>query len=484
MRVRQSSPIIFLAFANDRERYLRNLPEETRRLQNTLERAQGDGLCELVIRTNATVGDMLDVFQRRGYRDRIALFHFGGHANDYQLLFETGEGQAAAADAGAFARFLGQQTVVKLVFLNGCSTQAQAQGLLDAGVSVVIATSRAIDDEVAREFADRFYKGLAGGATVYTAFKEAGAAVQTARGSTRDGGTRHLYAVGALEADLADCVPWVIYPPEGAPGAEDWSLSELGKVLQPRKPFEPETVHVPAGPFWMGSEPGEGVPEYEKPRHEVFLPAYRIGKYPVTHEQYAEFIQRSQSVAPPAGWWGNEPPPKKLKHPVAGVTWYDALAYCRWLSAETGKAYTLPSEAQWEKAARGTEGRTFPWGPEWDEGQHCNTDATQTTPVHAYPSGVSPYGCYDMVGNVREWTTTLWGDKPDQPDEKYSYRQSEDKRNDDQGLVSSEVRRVYRGRGEPWDPSPLRASLRSSQLPRQPGFRDARLGFRVVLKEE
>ena len=161
-------PVIFLAFANDRDdrvRYLRNLPEETRRLRETLSDAESKGLCELVVRTNATVGEILDVFQYPDYRNRVAVLHYGGHANSYQLLLETVEGQPAPANADAFARFLGQQTGLELVFLNGCSTQAQAQGLLDAGVPGVIATSQAVDDSVATEFAGRFYRGVAGGAT-------------------------------------------------------------------------------------------------------------------------------------------------------------------------------------------------------------------------------------------------------------------------------------------------------------------------------
>ena len=126
-------PIIFLAFANDRQdqvesRYLRNLPEEARRLQRALTRAQDEGLCRLVVRQNATLDDILDVFQHPDHRNRIAVFHYGGHATSYELLFETEEGRPAAADADGLAAFLGQQTGLELVFLNGCSTQRQARG--------------------------------------------------------------------------------------------------------------------------------------------------------------------------------------------------------------------------------------------------------------------------------------------------------------------------------------------------------------------
>ena len=133
--------------------------------------------------------------------------------------------------------------------------------------------------------------------------------------------------------------------------------------------FEPETVYIPPGKFFMGREPGPQIPAWESPAHEVDLPAYRIGKYPVTNRQYAEFIlQTRQSINPEAGWLGRTPPPDQLDYPVAGVTWYQAMQYCAWLSEKTGRNYTLPNEAQWEKAARGQQGPIYPWGNEWQEG--------------------------------------------------------------------------------------------------------------------
>jgi hypothetical protein len=108
MEITAKKPVIFLAFANDRDDtvgYLRNLPDEARRLREVLERAEQAGLCEVVVRTNSTAGDIFKVFQDPKCRNRIAIFHYGGHANGYQLLLESATGEAAAADAGGWRRF-------------------------------------------------------------------------------------------------------------------------------------------------------------------------------------------------------------------------------------------------------------------------------------------------------------------------------------------------------------------------------------------
>ena len=171
-------PVIFLAFANgrnDQVGYLRNLPQEVRNIRKALDLARRNELCDVVERSNSTLKDILEVFQDPEYRNRIAVFHYGGHANGYQLLLESAEGSTVAAHAGGLASFLAQQTGLELVFLNGCATQNQVQGLLDANVSAVISTSRAIDDRVATKFATRFYKGLAGGSSRRRAYTEAGA---------------------------------------------------------------------------------------------------------------------------------------------------------------------------------------------------------------------------------------------------------------------------------------------------------------------
>jgi sulfatase modifying factor 1 len=150
-------------------------------------------------------------------------------------------------------------------------------------------------------------------------------------------------------------------------------------------------AYVPAGEFWMGSDDGPGD---ERPRHRVRLAEYWIDRTPVTNAQYAAFVEASGYRAQSP--WRDEFSAGKEQHPVVLVTWDDACAYAIWCGKH------LPSEAQWEKAARGSDGRTWPWGNVWD-GNRCNVSGRGTTAVGIYPQGVSPYGCHDLAGNVWEW---------------------------------------------------------------------------------
>ncbi len=253
-------PVVFIAFANERNdqvKYLRNLPEEARNIRQALDLAKRNGLCDVVERPNATLKDILDVFQDPEYRNRIAIFHYGGHANGYQLLLESTEGSAAAAYAVGLASFLGQQTGLELVFLNGCATQNQVQGLLDANVSTVIATSRAIDDRVATEFASRFYRSLAGGASIQRGYNEARAAIQAEHGNS----ARNLYVAGHTPTYLVeDRLPWDLYLRPGAELAAGWNLPEaVGDPLFDLPPVP--AGDLPPSPFrhlsWFAREHAE-----------------------------------------------------------------------------------------------------------------------------------------------------------------------------------------------------------------------------------
>jgi len=151
-----------------------------------------------------------------------------------------------------------------------------------------------------------------------------------------------------------------------------------------------EMVYIPPGEFLMG--------DGKTPTH---VEGFYIDRYPVTNAEYARFCQETGHTPPPPWWNTGTYPEGKADHPVVQVTWKDAAAYVQW----AGKR--LPTEAEWEKAARGTDGWAWPWGDQFDKNK-CNTcegDIGDTTPVGQYsPEGDSPYGVSDMAGNVYEWT--------------------------------------------------------------------------------
>jgi len=158
---------------------------------------------------------------------------------------------------------------------------------------------------------------------------------------------------------------------------------------------------VAAGEFVMGSNSKETT----RPQHRVSLGDYWISRTPVTVAQYAAFVRATGYEAD-----GRALRVGKEQHAVNYVSWDDAQAFCRWASEVTGQGVRLPSEAEWEKAARGTDGRSYPWGEAAPDSSraNCNRNVGDTTPVGQYsPQGDSPYGCVDMAGQVWEWTNSL-----------------------------------------------------------------------------
>lgn len=182
------------------------------------------------------------------------------------------------------------------------------------------------------------------------------------------------------------------------------------------QPVENTMVLVPGGGFIMGSTPAE-VEEVTKafarkqtfnkeackkeaPTRKVTVKSFYIDRYEVTNAQYREFILAT-GYTPPKGWQGQDYPMDQAGYPVVMVSYKDAQAYAKW----AGKR--LPTEAEWEKAARGTDGRTYPWGNKFEAGiaQTAEAVALFGGPVSAWPKDVSVYGVYDMAGNVSEWTS-------------------------------------------------------------------------------
>ncbi len=176
----------------------------------------------------------------------------------------------------------------------------------------------------------------------------------------------------------------------------------------------PPTCEVPAGRFRMGSfkRHDPQAEDDEWPQQKIYLPAYRICTYPLTVAEYACFVQIWPQREPKArrvSWQAQLA--ERLDHPVVGIGWQGVVAYADWLAQVTGESWRPPTEAEWEKAARGTDGRIYPWGDEWDpnKANFVGAGVGDTTPVGAYAEqgDASPYGVHDLAGNVCEWTITL-----------------------------------------------------------------------------
>ena len=221
------------------------------------------------------------------------------------------------------------------------------------------------------------------------------------------------------------------------PGFSDDELELIRQLAASEDPglaeaLDRSMVYIPAGEFLMGSDDARA---NERPQRLVYLDAYEIDRYEVTHAQYQRFV-KATGYTPPRYWSGNDYPQGMIDFPVAGVGWQDADAYCMWAEKR------LPTEAEWEKACRGTGGRIYPWGntwhPDranvgppledarsgvWDEAwayvQANPTDSGMPglRPVGTYPESASPYGVMDLAGNVSEWVQDWynWSDYRDLP---------------------------------------------------------------------
>ncbi len=260
-------------------------------------------------------------------------------------------------------------------------------------------------------------------------------------------------------------------PADGVPRLADlrrsWALDEVRNRLAVNRKDGSVLVYVPEGEFEMGD--GR---ESNCPPHRVFLSAYWIGVYCVTNAQYLKFVEATGQRAPDQSDWSDVPPiwkgrrfPKeKAGHPVVCVSWDDAVTYAKWAGCQ------LPTEAQWEKAARGPRGLVYPWGNDWG-GTKCrhekNKGSETTCPVYGYPQGISGYGTYNQSGNVWEWCAD-WHDNG-------HYGKSPGR---DPGGPEGGSLRVYRG-GCWWGAGPVdfRGAYRVGIVP---GFRFVYLGFRLV----
>lgn len=178
-------------------------------------------------------------------------------------------------------------------------------------------------------------------------------------------------------------------------------------------------VLVPASEFTMGTSRALDRESHddEMPPQKLLVSDYYMMRYPVTNEQYARFVKETGHRVP-LFWSNGSFPDGKGAHPVVGVSYYDAIAFCAWAAETTGLPVRLPTEPEWEKAARGPDARLYTWGNQWKKGL-CNLSEEKlngTSPVECYsPQGDSPYGIADMGGNVQEWCSSLFGGYPYDP---------------------------------------------------------------------
>ncbi len=208
-------------------------------------------------------------------------------------------------------------------------------------------------------------------------------------------------------------------------------LRFIGEDYGSVKVIIPPAVSVPAGPFPMGSDPAKDpqAQSDEEPQSTITIAqAYQIGQYDVTVAEYALAVQAGAVSQPPDSYITWQAQLSQPDHPVVNVSWNDAVAYVAWLARVTGDPWRLPTEAEWEKAARGTDGRIYPWGDQWDKTRAHTSDGGPgtTTPVGAYAGkgDASPYEAHDMAGNVWEWTSTLFQSYPYNPNDGRENQQS------------------------------------------------------------
>ena len=221
--------------------------------------------------------------------------------------------------------------------------------------------------------------------------------------------------------------------------------------------LEPELVQISGGKFLMGSPESEKDRADNEQQHEVFIDDFAIGKYPVTFVEYDRYCEETGRKNPDDEDWG------RGNRPVIIVTWVEAYDYAVWLAEVTNKPYRLPTEAEWEFAARGGTQTAYWWGNKFEEGRiNCAGSHGKTTPVDSFKP--NPFGLYDMLGNVLEWTGSLYKQDYDGSEQKCTEKEYS-------GL------RVIRGGSWGYLPRYARSAFRHRG---SPGDRDVNIGFRLA----
>lgn len=482
-----------------------DVAEEQRRMEDAVRGLQAQGQVELTWLEGQTSDDL----QRAMRRGSWHILHFIGHGS-FDVLRDEGtiiladeQGMAAPLSATQLARLLQRQrSSLRLVLLNACEGarggqqdlfSSTATTLVGSGIPAVLAMQYEITDDAAIQFARTFYEALADNLPVDTAVADARNAINLHNRYSLEWGTPvlymrspdgHLFDLTTTSTTPAASTLVVLPPP---------TTRHLPPA--PRPPIEFDWVTIPAGEFLMGCDKTKDLDaqDNEQPQHQFELPTYRIARGLVTVAQFTHFIEATgyRTTAEKAGWaWGyttegswaaiqgadwahprglGSAVTAKADHPVTCVSWLDAIEFCRWATAvlrAAGQTLTirLPSEAEWEKAARGMDGRRYPWGNEVPDEQRCNFNMNvgDTTPVGRYPAGV--HGLYDMAGNVWEWTSSL--------DKAYPYK-IDDGRED----PTAAGLRVLRGGSFDHLRNHVRCAFRTNG---DPGYRSDNSGFRIL----
>lgn len=433
-----------------------SIEREFETIKSILEQYPAD--VDLICEPHLSYQRFLDLFRS----NQFDLWHFVGHGKldiheRYEFVFEDTNGEAHPVLAD---RVVGSLVGggLKFAILHSCSgarifrdpLHAAAPLLAERCVEACVAMQAPIDVDVSLRFADGFYHSLVERNPIDQCVADGRKSILSIVGSDDSAWsvpviysrTEHLTGISSA---IHDAKP----PPRNSQGplirllgvGEDGQpitsdeLERIGIAQLLAEQGDTRTkydsasywVTVDAGPFLYGSLPADEAAErHEKPQILVDLPTFQIARYPITNAQWQEFIDDRGYEN--REWWTRAgmrlsrelawQRPAFMDHqqlnganqPVVGVSWYEASAFTLWLSARLGKRIDLPTEQEWEKAARGSDGRAYPWGNDVDRSR-ANTGGSRrsfrTAPVGIYPHGQSPYGILDMAGNVAEWTKSV-----------------------------------------------------------------------------
>jgi formylglycine-generating enzyme required for sulfatase activity len=362
----------------------------------------------------STEGPHIIHFICHGERDHIGPY----------LVFEDNSSNTMNVRFEGLGYSLQNRPSLRLIVLNGCQLADMATKFVkEFQIPAVIAMKFLVSFRAAETFSFRFYASLAKGEPVDAAVRDACSLIKTA--DDLEWGTP-VVVVGAYGGKIFD----VPIPP---------SVSSLPKsVVTPTVPIpstmeEDLLVLIPAGHFIRGLTDDQiaylenrypmiknlGEVLKENYAQSVYLPGFYMDRYEVTNKQFEEFVKMTNYVTEAERngeypTWRSLAGPGKEHHPVVCVSWNDAVEYCKWRSQVEGRKVRLPTADEWEKAARGTDGRFYPWGNVFDPSK-CHTaesarDEEMTAPVTRYAHVESPYGVRDLIGNAAEWTSTRDGD--------------------------------------------------------------------------